>query len=303
MYIDQFILYLETEKRYSALTLQAYRRDLEQFQAYLVSQYEIDDLAEATAPMVKSFIVKLKEDGNANRSINRKMSALRSFFKFCLREGIITKTPMTDIKAMKQPKPVVKFVTENDIEKVSFGEEDSFTAKRDELIFELLYQTGMRQAELRGLRDADIDKYGLKVKIHGKRNKERFVPLQKSLVEMIDHYQTLRDAQFPEKADLLLLNDKGEPMTAYFIYNKVHQMLEGITSLKQKSPHVLRHTFATHLLDEGASLVAIQKLLGHEDLATTQVYAHVTIEQLKQIHKQAHPKGWIKERNNYESYD
>lgn len=303
MSIDQFILYLETEKRYSALTLQAYRRDLEQFQTYLVSQYEIDDLAEATAPMVKSFIVKLKEDGNANRSINRKMSALRSFFKFCLREGIITKTPMADIKAMKQPKTVVKFVTESDIEKVNFGEEDSFTAKRDELIFELLYQTGMRQAELRGLRDADIDKYGLKVKIHGKRNKERFVPLQKSLVEMIGHYQALRDAQFPEKADRLLLNDKGEPMTSYFIYNKVHQMLEGITSLKQKSPHVLRHTFATHLLDEGASLVAIQKLLGHEDLATTQVYAHVTIEQLKQIHKQAHPKGWIKERNNYESYD
>lgn len=291
MYIDQFILYLETEKRYSALTLQAYRRDLEQFQAYLVSQYEIDDLAEATAPMVKSFIVKLKEDGNANRSINRKMSALRSFFKYCLREGIITKTPMTDIKAMKQLKTIVKFVTESDIEKVNFGEEDSFTAKRDELIFELLYQTGMRQAELRGLRDADIDKYGLKVKIHGKRNKERFVPLQKSLVEMIGHYQALRDAQFPEKADRLLLNDKGEPMTSYFIYNKVHQMLEGITSLKQKSPHVLRHTFATHLLDEGASLVAIQKLLGHEDLATTQVYAHVTIEQLKQIHKQAHPKG------------
>ena len=291
MSIDQFILYLETEKRYSALTLQAYRRDLEQFQAYLVSQYEIDDLAKATTPMIKSFIVRLKEDGNANCSINRKMSALRSFFKYCLREGVVTKTPMTDIKAMKRPKPVVKFVTESDIEKVNFGEEDSFAAKRDELIFELLYQTGMRQAELRGLRDADIDKYGLKVKIHGKRNKERFVPLQKSLVEMIGHYQALRDAQFPEKADRLLLNDKGEPMTAYFIYNKVHQMLEGITSLKQKSPHVLRHTFATHLLDEGASLVAIQKLLGHEDLATTQVYAHVTIEQLKQIHKQAHPKG------------
>lgn len=291
MSIDQFIAYLETEKRYSALTLQAYRRDLEQFKAYLVSAYEMDDLVQATTPMVKSFVVWLKEEGNANRSINRKTSALRSFFKYCLREGVIVKTPMTGVKAMKQPKQVVKFVTENDINKVHFADDDSFSVRRDELIFELLYQTGMRQAELRGLRDADIDEFDLKVKIHGKRNKERVVPLQKSLVEMIAHYQKLRDAQFQVKADRLLLNDKGEPMTATYIYNKVHQMLEGITTLKQKSPHVLRHTFATHLLDEGASLVAIQKLLGHEDLATTQVYAHVTIEQLKQIHKQAHPKG------------
>ncbi len=291
MSIDQFIVYLETEKRYSVLTLQAYRRDLEQFQAYLVSEYETDDLVQATTPMVKSFIVRLKEDGDANRSINRKISALRSFYKYCLREDAIKKTPMASIKALKQPKPVVKFVTESDVKKIQFSDEDTFEVRRDELIFEMLYQTGMRQAELRGLRDSDIDKFDLKVKILGKRNKERFVPLQKSLVEMISHYQELRDAQFPVRADFLLLNDKGEPMTAYFIYNKVHQMLEDITSLKQKSPHVLRHTFATHLLDEGASLVAIQKLLGHEDLATTQVYAHVTIEQLKQIHKQAHPKG------------
>ena len=291
MSIDQFITYLETEKRYSDLTLKAYRRDLEQFAAFLVSEYETDDVAQATAPMVKSFIVSLKESGDANRSINRKISALRSFFKYCLREGVVTKTPMTNIKALRLPKPVVKFVTETDINKVRFDEEDTFEARRDELIFEMLYQTGMRQAELRGLRDDDIDKFEMSVKIHGKRNKERIVPLQKSLVDMIGHYQELRDAQFAVKADRLLLNDRGEAMTPTYIYNKVHEMLDDITSLKQKSPHVLRHTFATHLLDEGASLVAIQKLLGHEDLATTQVYAHVTIEQLKQIHKQAHPKG------------
>lgn len=291
MSIDQFIVYLETEKRYSVLTLQAYRSDLEQFLAYLVEGYETDDLVQATTPMVKSFIAKLKENGNANRSINRKMSALRSFYKYCMREGVIVKTPMVRIKAMKQPKPVVKFIAEGDVEKIQFPDEDSFEARRDELIFEMLYQTGMRQAELRGLRDGDIDKFGLKVKILGKRNKERFVPLQNSLVEMISHYQELRDAQFPVRADRMLLDDKGEAMTPTFIYNKVHEMLKDITSLKQKSPHVLRHTFATHLLDEGASLVAIQKLLGHESLATTQVYAHVTIEQLKQIHKQAHPKG------------
>ena len=149
----------------------------------------------------------------------------------------------------------------------------------------------MRQAELRGLKDGDVDKMDMQLKIHGKRNKDRFVPLSSQMIKLIVQYQALRDATFMDKADRLLLNDKGEVMTPSFVYNKVHHMLEGVTTLKQKSPHVLRHTFATHLLDEGASLVAIQKLLGHKDLATTQIYAHNTIEQLKKIHKQAHPKG------------
>ena len=198
---------------------------------------------------------------------------------------------MVGIKALKQPKALVKFVTESDINKVSFGAADDFSSQRDQLLFELLYQTGMRQAELRGLKDADVDKSGMLLKIHGKRNKDRFVPLSREMVKMIEQYQAMRDAAFAEKADRLLLNDKGEEMSPHYVYNKVHCLLDGVTTLKQKSPHVLRHTFATHLLDEGASLVAIQKLLGHEDLATTQIYAHNTIEQLKKIHKQAHPKG------------
>lgn len=291
MPIEQFISYLEAERRLSTHTVAAYRRDLEQFADFVRTSFEIDDLCEVDALLVKSFMAHLKEQGIANRSINRKLSALRTFYRYCLREQRIAKSPMTNIKAMKQPKPLVKFVTESDIEKVRFGDADDFATRRDQLAFELLYQTGMRQAELRGLRDADIDKFGMSVKIRGKRNKERLVPLQKSMVEMITHYQQLRDAAFAEHPDRLLLNDRGGEMSATYIYNKVHKMLEGVTTLKQKSPHVLRHTFATHLLDEGANLVAIQKLLGHEDLATTQIYAHTTIEQLKQIHKQAHPKG------------
>ena len=198
---------------------------------------------------------------------------------------------MVGVKSLKQDKVLPKFISENDINKVSFAEGDDFATHRDRLLFELLYQTGMRQAELRGLVDGDIDRAALLLKVHGKRNKDRLIPLSQQMICLIEQYQTVREATFASHADCLLLNDRGEAMSPSFVYNKVHHMLEGVTTLKQKSPHVLRHTFATHLLDEGASLVAIQKLLGHEDLSTTQVYAHTTIEQLKQIHKQAHPKG------------
>ena len=291
MLIDQFIGYIQAEKRFSALTVEASQRDMLQFADYMKNEFDTDDLTQVKTTMVKSYIVNLKEKGLANRSINRKTSTLRTFYKYCLREGLMEKSPMTGVKALKQPKALVKFVTETDINKVSFGDDDDFASCRDHLLFELLYQTGMRQAELRGLKDGDVDKMGMLLKVHGKRNKDRFVPLSSQMIKLITQYQALRDAAFPTKADRLLLNDKGEEMSPTYGYNKVHRMLEGATSLTQKSPHVLRHTFATHLLDEGASLVAIQKLLGHQDLATTQIYAHNTIEQLKKIHKQAHPKG------------
>ena len=291
MLIDQFIAYIQAEKRFSSLTVEAYRRDMNQFVDFMRNAFEMDDLTQVKTTMVKSYVVHLKDEGLVNRSINRKMSTLRTFYKYCLRENLMEKSPMTGIKALKLPKTLVKFVTETDINKVSFGDEADFATVRDRLLFEMLYQTGMRQAELRGLTDGDVDKMDMQLKIHGKRNKDRLVPLSKEMIALIDQYQAMRDATFTNKAERLLLNDKGEEMTPSFVYNKVHHMLEGVTTLKQKSPHVLRHTFATHLLDEGASLVAIQKLLGHEDLATTQIYAHNTIEQLKKIHKQAHPKG------------
>ena len=291
MLIDQFIAYIQAEKRFSLLTVEAYRRDMNQFVDFMRDAFEMDDLTQVKTTMVKSYVVHLKDEGLVNRSINRKMSTLRTFYKYCLRENLVEKSPMTGIKALKLPKTLVKFVTETDINKVSFGDEADFATMRDRLLFEMLYQTGMRQAELRGLTDGDVDKMDMQLKIHGKRNKDRLVPLSKEMIALIDQYQAMRDATFTNKAERLLLNDKGEEMTPSFVYNKVHHMLEGVTTLKQKSPHVLRHTFATHLLDEGASLVAIQKLLGHEDLATTQIYAHNTIEQLKKIHKQAHPKG------------
>lgn len=291
MLTDRFISYIEAEKRFSELTVTAYRHDLDQFSGFLSSEYGEANILKATAPMVKSYIVDLKNKGFINRSINRKISTLRTFYKFCLREGLLEKSPMTGVKALKQPQPLAKFVTETDINKVSFSETADFSMRRDQLIFELLYQTGMRQSELRGLRDGDIDAIGMTIKVHGKRNKDRIIPLSMEMIRMITQYQQLRNTTFGPTIGHLLVNDKGEEMSPYFIYNKVHLMLDGVTSLKQRSPHVLRHTFATHLLDEGADLRAIQELLGHEDLATTQIYAHNTIEQLKKIHKQAHPKG------------
>ena len=290
--VDRFIQYIETEKRYSALTVKAYRRDMDRFALYMKEAYGVRDLSKVNTPMVKSFLVDLKEEGLSNRSINRMVSTLKTFYKFCLREEWVKKSPMTGIRNLKTPKNLVKFVPESDIHKVSFEKDGDYTIKRDELLFELLYQTGIRKAELIGLKDGDVDFGAKRIKVLGKRNKERFIPVGDELLQMVRHYQALRDECFGEgHADRLLLNDKGEAMTPYFVYNKVHRILEAVTSLKQKSPHVLRHTFATHLLDEGASLLAIQKLLGHTELATTQVYAHNTIEQLKKIHQQAHPKG------------
>ncbi len=291
--IERFLRYIRTEKRYSNLTVSAYERDLKQFGKYLINIYGIHDITEATTEMVRSFMVSLKtEKGEESRSINRKMSALRSFYKFCLREEAIEVSPMQGIKSLKQPKELAKFVPEHDMEKVRFEGDGDFKVVRDELLFEMLYQTGMRQAELRGLKDSDIDKMAMQIKVLGKRNKERIIPISRQLLEMVENYKKVRDEQFPERGNVMLLvNDRGEAMSPGFVYRVVHKILEGVTTLEQKSPHVLRHTFATHMLNEGADIRAIQKILGHSSLSSTQIYTHNTIEQLKEIYQTAHPLG------------
>lgn len=290
--IERFIRYIQAEKRYSGHTVMAYKRDLEQFSSFLKKQYGIEDLLSVSSEIVRSYIIDLKDTGLKNRSVNRKVSALRSFYNYCLREKQMRVTPLLGVKSLKQPKELAKFVPEHDIKKMHFEQNDDFVVRRDEVVFEILYQTGMRQAELRSVQDEDVDNGAKTIKVHGKRNKDRIIPIGEELLNMINYYMKIRDSRFPIRDNsLLIVDDKGNETTPRFMYNLIHDILKDITTIEQKSPHVLRHTFATHMLNRGADIRAIQKLLGHSSLNSTQIYTHNTIDKLKDVYKKAHPYG------------
>lgn len=290
--LQRFLRHIESEKRYSIHTVNAYKRDLEQFFDYVKKDYEIENPLSINSEIIRSYIINMKEAGLENRSINRKISSLRTFYSYCLREKEIRISPLSEIKSLKQPKELAKFIPEYDMLNISYEESDDFTIRRDELIIELLYQTGIRQTELRCINDNDIDKNKHTIKVLGKRNKERVIPIENDLIKLIDRYIKLRDEQFPERKNVrLIVNNKGEETSPKFIYTIVHKILMEVTTIEQKSPHVLRHTFATHLLNRGADIRAIQKMLGHNSLSSTQVYTHNTIDKLKETYKKAHPYG------------
>lgn len=290
--IERFIQYIQSEKRYSEHTIVAYKRDLDQFSFFLEKKYGIKDILAVNSEIIRSYIIDLKDEDLKNRSINRKISSLRSFYNYCLREKQISVTPLFGVKSMKQPKELVKFVPEHDIKKMQFEQNDDFLVRRDEVVFEILYQTGMRQTEMRSLRDDDVNKISKTIKVHGKRNKDRIIPVGEELLAMIENYIVIRDRQFPNRnSSSLIVDDKGNEASPQFVYGLIHEMLKGITTIEQKSPHVLRHTFATHLLNRGADIRAIQKLLGHSSLNSTQIYTHNTIDKLKDVYKKAHPYG------------
>lgn len=291
---DAFLAYLEVEKRYSPHTVSNYARDLRQLDAFLQSHYGTIQVNEISHDMLRSWVVELMESELAPRSIQRKISAVRTFFKVMRREGRISVNPTVQMRGPKAPKRLPKFVPETDMDQVMDGSNftDDFPGARDALIMALLYETGMRQAELIGLRAQDVIVDRQELRVTGKRNKERRIPISQRLLKQIEAYTAYKEATFsPSNDPSLLVTNTGKKLYPSFVYLTVNRYLKRNTTIQQKSPHVLRHTFATHMLNHGADLNAIKEVLGHTSLAATQVYTHNSIEQLKKIHQQAHPKG------------
>ena len=292
MNFQDFITYLKHEKRYSKNTISAYTRDLTQFSAYLALQYEISAAKQVTQPIVRSWILNLMEEGQTPKSVNRKISSLRTYFKYLLVNKQISKNPTLEIVAPKIGKQLPQFVKEEEMENLLLNMEFSndFSGLRDRLILELFYQTGIRTSELLGLKESDLNQAQKQIKVLGKRNKERIIPISFILMELMCEYLVKKRQNFNDQNPYLIVLDSGKKPYRKFVYNKVKYYLTAVSSLNKKSPHVLRHTFATHMLKNGADLNAIKELLGHASLAATQVYAHNTLEQLKEVHKLAHPR-------------
>jgi integrase/recombinase XerC len=293
MFIERFIRYLQFEKRFSPNTVIAYKKDLYQFSEFIASPGS--DLLEISHQQVRSWIVSLMDQGMEPKSINRKISSLRSFYKFLQREGLINSSPMIHVKAPKTPKRLPIIITEQKMDSLLDAKDvfsDDFEGIRNRLILELLYGTGMRLAELVGLSNDDVNIYESQIKVLGKRNKERIIPISKVLAKLIADYQVQKNNQkFNFKALSLIVTKEGKAAYPKFIYRIVHSILSFISTQDKKSPHILRHSFATTLLNRGADLNAIKELLGHSSLAATQVYTHNSVEKLKAVYKQAHPKA------------
>ncbi len=291
---ERFLRYLQHEKRFSPHTLTAYQKDLGQFTDFLDTTYQINSPEQVTHFHIRSWMVDLLDQGNVPRTINRKLSCLKTYFRFMRKNGELTANPMAKIIAPKTGKRLPVFVSEKSMsqlfDQVTFG--DGFPGLRDRLVMEMFYCTGMRSSELSALKTKDVDFAGSQVKVMGKGGKERLIPIARHLSDLIEQYLAARKPAFPDDHQPeLFITDKGRPLYHGFIYTLVKRYLSSVTTLEQRSPHVLRHTFATHLSNSGADLNAIKELLGHSSLAATQVYTHNSIEKLKKVYEQAHPKA------------
>lgn len=290
--IDSFLKYIQYEKRYSRHTITSYKTDLSQFTNYLNDVYEFSDLRKADYYIIRSWIVFLVESGMAARSVNRKIASLRAFYKFLQKNNHTSSNPVAKIIAPKIKKKLPTFIEQQNLAALldDFEFSDDLAGIRDKLVLELLYGTGIRLAELIETKHEDINYFERSIKVLGKGSKERIIPLNTSLLNTIKIYCDKKNADF-DAATHLIVTDKGEKCYPKFIYRVVKKYLNLITTAEKKSPHVLRHSFATHLLNKGADLNAIKELLGHSSLAATQVYTHNSIEKLKTIFDKAHPKA------------
>jgi len=289
---ESFLQHLQVGKRYSPHTIRSYSNDLDQFYAFLSSNNISSEPGEISSHDIRAWIVSLMDAGIQPVSVHRKISCLRVFFRYLRKNGIITHDPLEKVVMPKRKKTLPVFVSEKSLDNLLDGDlfDDTFAGLRDRTIIEMLYLTGMRRAELIGLKIADVDLISAQVKVTGKRNKQRIIPLTREFCIKLGNYLAQR-ADIATGSDWFFITDKGNKLYDKYVYNIVAGYLAGVTTIEKKSPHVLRHTFATHMLNNGADLNVIKEFLGHANLSATQVYTHNTFEKLKKIYKQAHPRA------------
>lgn len=293
MHIETFIEYIKFEKRYSPHTVLAYKTDLDQFLAFTETSIQERDPLLLTHGIIRSWLSSLMENNISAKSVNRKITTLKSFYKFLCRNGFLEKNPMVKVQSPKNPKRLPEFVEEKNINRLLddftfFGED--FDGVRDRLILNFLYSTGIRRAELIDLKTKNINLFQESILVLGKRNKERIIPITKDLQKEIKKYLSLKEL-VGNNNEHFFVTKKGETLYPKFVYNTVNKYLSLVTTNDKKSPHILRHSFATHLLNNGADLNSIKELLGHSNLAATQIYTHTSIEKLKEVYKLAHPRA------------
>jgi integrase/recombinase XerC len=293
MMIDQFLDYLRYERNASPQTVQTYEESLRAFDSYLTFRDNGLSIDSVDTDLIRDWMESLMDKGNSASTINKNLSALRSFYRFALKRGLVKKDPAHAVTGPKKSKPLPQFLREGEMDRLLDGLEwdSSFNNVRARTILILFYETGLRRSELVGLDDKDVDYDAAQLKVTGKRNKQRIVPFGAELAEQLKSYQAVRREKFGETCGAVFLSDKGERISGEQVYLIVRKYLSMVTSLKKRSPHVLRHTFATAMLNNGAGLESIKNLLGHASVSTTEIYTHTTFEQLKRIYKEAHPRA------------
>jgi len=292
MPIKSFLDYILLEKKYSQHTVTAYKNDITSFQGFCINEFGSEDIVNVNYAQIRNWIVSLVNSGISNQTINRKVSSLKSFYKFLQKTKQLTLNPLIKHKALKVAKRVQVPFSEKEIESVINSNDEivDFESIRDKLIVELLYSTGMRRNELVNLKLSDIHKSNQVVKVLGKRNKERYIPLLKSVLDSLTIYHEFRD-QIKTDQSYLFITKNGKKIYDTLVYRIINNYFSSVSSKVKKSPHVLRHSFATHLLNEGADLNSVKELLGHSSLASTQVYTHSSLGKLKEVYNLAHPRS------------
>lgn len=291
--VEKYINYLRYEKNYSSHTEISYSTDLMQFNLYLENNFPEHTLTTIDGDIVRAWIMSLMEHNNTARSVNRKLSSLKSFYRYLQRIGEIKVNPMKRVSGPKAKRPIPSFINYNDMEKVLDVEvpDDDYEAFRDKVILELFYVTGMRRAELIGLKDVDVDFIAGNIRVTGKRNKQRIIPISRSTMELLSRYLEHRQEEFKNQTETFFVKKDGSPIYPMLVHRVVTSHLKWIPTLTKASPHVLRHSFATGMLNNGADINAVKELLGHSSLASTEIYTHTSFDELKKIYNKAHPRA------------